>query len=101
MTALTPDASDLPSWPRLSVFCIHHANRLPALARERLASTTLAQGQVAIDAHRGAHIIARRAIGGEEVVWLVAVENGLDTSDLSIRTAIDTALEGFRSAHGF
>ncbi|MGW5365135.1 hypothetical protein [Actinopolymorpha pittospori] len=88
------------SRPFRLVYRLHSASHLPGLARERVTSTTLARGYVPFNGHNSAYIMARRAVGSAEVVWLVALENELDTDDAAARAAVDAALESFRSTYG-
>jgi len=60
-----------PGLPPRTVLTVHRAGRLLALARERVAATTLITTRVFVDGEP-ARVTARRRPGTGEILWLVA-----------------------------
>lgn len=73
--------------------------RLPAVVRERVTWSVVAEQHVALDGDRGARIVARRIEDGG-VRWAVVFDPGLDRSDPRLRDAADEALARVRASWG-
>lgn len=73
--------------------------RLPAVVRERVTWSVVAEQHVELDGERGVRIVARRTEDGG-VRWAVLFDPGLDRSDPGVREAADAALARVRASWG-
>jgi hypothetical protein len=75
LTRLQPGTPGAPARVTLG---LGRRSRLPALARERVASTLLACSQVSSNGRVAAVVQARRPPGGTEVAWVVLFNGAVD-----------------------
>lgn len=73
--------------------------RLPAVVRERVTWSVVAEQHVDLDGERGVRIVARRTEDGG-IRWAIVFDPGLDRSDPRLRDAADEALARVRAAWG-
>lgn len=83
-----------PHTPRRTVLAVPRGEALLALARERITWTTLLATRVEI-AGRPARVAARRVPGGDEVVWLVALDPAVPPGP-AVTAELDAALARLR-----
>lgn len=83
-----------PGLPPRTIIDVARATRLLALARERIAWTTLIATRVEI-AGRPVRIAARRAPATDEVLWLVALDPAVG-STADVRAELEEALARLR-----
>lgn len=75
------------------------AGRLPAVVRERVTWSVVAEQHAPLDGERGVRIVARRTESGG-VRWVLVFDPGLDRSDPRLRDAADAALARVRASWG-
>jgi hypothetical protein len=73
---------------------------LSAIARERLAWSTLARSRVALDGYGDAVVVVRRQPGSERVLWEVVAQPGTDVDHPGFSRAADRAIRRLRSRLG-
>lgn len=74
------------------VLSIRDGARTALLARERIEWTSLIQTRVDLGEHGSLRVLARRSPGDEDLVWVVALEEGIDPKAPGVEAAVHAAL---------
>lgn len=89
----------LPPAPRRTEFRLS-STRLPDLARERVRSTKLAAATVPLDDRHRARVSVRRQPGTGNLLWIVAVGDGIDPNLPQTKARLDRAIAQLRAELG-
>ncbi len=90
----------VPAVSQRTVLRIPDGATIELLARERVESTMLIQTRIDLGEHGQARVLARRAPGTQHLVWVVALDDGVDPDAPTVRAAVDAALTLMRAGAG-
>jgi hypothetical protein len=103
---VTP-AGEPGSAPRVRHLPLDHPGRLPDAVHDRVTSTIVVSQHVRLSGKAGVRLIARRRPGaqqsdppGDELVWSMSFDEGLDPSDPEVLDAAAAALDDVRRQMG-
>lgn len=81
-------------------FVLEQPDRIPQVVNERVKASVLIQHHVPLVGEQGVRLVARRPPGGDEIIWRVTFDVGLDPDDPGLREAADAALTELRTSIG-
>jgi hypothetical protein len=88
-----------PDVPGRTVLALPRGDPLVALARERVAWTTLLTTRIPVAGYGQARVVVRRQPGTNRLVWMIALDDGVrDTPD--VQPAVAAALARLRTEQG-
>jgi hypothetical protein len=88
-----------PDVPGRTVLALPRGDPLVALARERVAWTTLLTTRIPVAGYGQARVVVRRQPGTNRLVWMIALDDGVrDTPD--VQAAVAAALARLRTEQG-
>src|SRR5262249_56605653 len=89
-----------PAVPARTVLHLARDWDLPAVAAERISSTSLVDQRISLNGRAGAHVVARRVPGGARVRWMVIPGRGRDPGNPVVLSQLESALTELRTATG-
>lgn len=89
LTGLVPTISS-------TVLAMHDGAEIALLADERVGSTSLVQTRVDMGEHGSLRVLARQAAASEHLVWVVALDDGIDVNSAAVEVAVQAALAQVR-----
>jgi hypothetical protein len=86
--------------PRAHHVRLAEPRALPETVRERVRASIVISHHVPLRDRLGVRVVARRAIGKDDVTWMLVFDSELDPNDPGLRAAAEQALEQIRRQTG-